>query len=221
VPSLPNNVPVPEDSNSLGVSVDQFARFGQVNKAAYTLVFFHTALIQAVLSGFIGGQIGEGSLKDGAKHAAAMLGMAYLAFVLLTSPVAQITFSDQALGGGDTVVVDSVSLSEGGYVTIRAQDPSGEVVGRTDYLVAGQYTDVRIELDSVDGEEMELYALPHLDTDGDERFGYTGGGTDPPYPSDQTAVYDQATVLLEEPSLSPPGSDRPATSLVRPATPLV
>ncbi|MFC7196192.1 type II secretion system F family protein [Halosimplex aquaticum] len=112
VPSLPNNVPTPENTNRMAVDVEAFARFGRVNKAAYTLVFFHTAIIQAVLSGFVAGQLGEGSLKDGAKHAAVLLAVAYAAFVLLSSPVAQVTFSDQTITG-DTVTVDSVSLSEG------------------------------------------------------------------------------------------------------------
>ena len=83
VPSLPNNVPTPDNTNQLAVNVDQFARFGQVNKAAYTLVFFHTALLQATCSGFIAGQMGEGSLKAGAKHAFVMVLVAYGILLLL------------------------------------------------------------------------------------------------------------------------------------------
>ena len=193
VPSLPNNVPTPDNTNQLAVNVDQFARFGQVNKAAYTLVFFHTAIVQAILSGFIGGQLGEGSLKHGAKHAAIMLAVAYGAFVLLSSPVAQITFADQTITG-DEVTVDSVSLSEGGYVTVRARSVGGEVVGHTEYLPAGEHENVRIELTSTYSQEMELYAVPHLDTDGNERFGYTGGSVDDTYPTERTRIYDMAQV---------------------------
>ncbi|WP_123534602.1 type II secretion system F family protein [Halosimplex salinum] len=193
VPSLPNNVPTPDGTNSLAVNVDQFARFGQVDKAAYTLVFFHTAILQAVLSGFIGGQLGEGSLKDGAKHAAIMLAVAYGAFVLLSSPVAQVTLDDQTMTA-DTVTVDSASLSEGGYVAIRARSPDGEIVGHSEYLVAGEHENVRIRLESTYGEEMDLYAVPHLDTDGDERFGYTGGSVDRTYPDDRSQIYDVAQI---------------------------
>ncbi|WP_436924309.1 type II secretion system F family protein [Halosimplex amylolyticum] len=193
VPSLPNNVPTPENTNRLAIDVEAFARFGRVNKAAYTLVFFHTAIIQAVLSGFIAGQLGEGSLKDGAKHAAIMLAVAYGAFVLLSSPVAQVTFADQTMTG-DTVTVESVSLSEGGYVTIRAKSADGEIVGHSGYISPGDEVDVRIALESTYGDEMELYAVPHLDTDGDERFGYTGGSVDRTYPTERTRIYDVAQV---------------------------
>ncbi|WP_436912145.1 type II secretion system F family protein [Halosimplex marinum] len=193
VPSLPNNVPTPENTERLAVNVDAFARFGQVNKAAYTLVFFHTAIVQAVLSGFIAGQLGEGSLKHGAKHAAIMLAVAYGAFLLLSSPVAQVTFDDQTVAG-ETVTVDSVSLSEGGYVTVRARGADGEIVGHSEYLAAGGHEDVRIRLGSTYSDEMELYAVPHLDTDGDERFGYTGGAVDRTYPEERTRIYDVATV---------------------------
>jgi flagellar protein FlaJ len=193
VPSLPNNVPTPENTDRLAVNVDAFARFGQVNKAAYTLVFFHTAIVQAVLSGFIAGQLGEGSLKHGAKHAAIMLAVAYGAFLLLSSPVAQVTFDDQTMAG-ETVTVDSVSLSEGGYITIRARNADGEIVGHSEYLAAGGHEDVRIRLESTYSDEMELYAVPHLDTDGDERFGYTGGAVDRTYPEERTRIYDVATV---------------------------
>ncbi|QLH83943.1 type II secretion system F family protein [Halosimplex pelagicum] len=197
VPSLPNNVPTPENSNRLAVNVESFARFGQVNKAAYTLVFFHTAIVQAVLSGFIAGQLGEGSLKHGAKHAAIMLAVAYGAFLLLSSPVAQVTFDDQTMTG-ETVTVDSVSLSEGGYVTIRSRTADGEVVGHSEYLAAGSHDDLRIRLESTYSAEMELYAVPHLDTDGDERFGYTGGSVDRTYPTERTRIYDVAQVLRSD-----------------------
>jgi len=61
VPSLPEAVPQPDASevNRLGVSAEQFARLGSVDKASYTLVFFHTALVQAVCAGLVGGQLGE------------------------------------------------------------------------------------------------------------------------------------------------------------------
>jgi len=199
VPSLPTNVPTPsaEDTSRLGVDAQSFARFANVDKAAYTLVFFHTALIQAILSGFIGGQLGEGSLKDGAKHASIMLGVAYVAFLLLSSPVAQVTFADQTIED-DTVVVDSVSLSEGGFVVVRQRRPGGDVVGHSAYLEAGTHEDVRIELDSVYDDRMELYAFPHFDTDGDEQYGYTGlDRPDGPYLEDDQPVYDRATVTRE------------------------
>jgi len=53
----------------------------------YRITFFHAALIQAVLSGLVGGQMGEGSVRDGVKHATAMLVITYVAFELLRALV--------------------------------------------------------------------------------------------------------------------------------------
>jgi len=194
VPSLPNNVPTPESTDKLSVDVTAFARFGNVNKAAYTLVFFHTALAQAVLSGFIGGQIGEGSIKDGAKHAAIMLTLAYIVFLVLSSPVAQVTFADQSVEG-DTVTVDSTSLSSGGFLAIRVGSIDGEVIGHTQYLGPGEHSDVEIALDRNISEGTDLYAVPHLDTNGNERFDFTADGSpDGTYPKKMTRIYDSATI---------------------------
>ena len=58
-----------------------FGGIGEIDKAAYQLVFFHAAIVQAGFSGLVGGQMAGGSLKDGAKHASVMLLVAYLAFL--------------------------------------------------------------------------------------------------------------------------------------------
>ena len=196
VPSLPTDVPVPsaDDTRRLGVNAGQFARFAEVDKAAYTLVFFHTALIQAVLSGFVAGQLGEGSLKDGAKHATVMLGVAYVAFLLLSSPVGTVTFTEQTMDG-DAVVVDSVSLSDGGYVVVRQQTQDGTVVGHSQYLEAGTHRDVRVELDDTYADEMELFAVAYVDSDGDAAFdGPDATEPDSPYAGADSRVIDRATV---------------------------
>jgi flagellar protein FlaJ len=196
VPSLPTDVPVPsaDDTRRLGVNAGQFARFAEVDKAAYTLVFFHTALIQAVLSGFVAGQLGEGSLKDGAKHATVMLGVAYVAFLLLSSPVGTVTFTEQTMDG-DAVVVDSVSLSDGGYVVVRQQTQDGTVVGHSQYLEAGTHRNVRVELDDTYADEMELFAVAYVDSDGDAAFDGPGATEpDSPYAGADSRVIDRATV---------------------------
>jgi len=59
-----------------------FGGIGEIDKAAYQLVFFHAALVQAGFSGLVGGQMTGGSLKDGAKHASVMLLVAYVAFLV-------------------------------------------------------------------------------------------------------------------------------------------
>jgi len=174
VPSLPESVPTPSaaETSRLGVNVDQFTRFGDVDKAAYTLVFFHTALIQAVCSGFVAGQLGNGSLRDGAKHAAGMLAIAYLVFVLISAPVASIS-AGEATATEDAIVVDSVSLSDGGYVVVWSDGVNSTALGRTDYLEPGTQRTVVVSLDRPpSGDEVTLVA--HRDTDGDEVYEFEG-----------------------------------------------
>jgi flagellar protein FlaJ len=192
VPSLPNSVPTP-DSNQLGVNAETFARLGNVNKAAYTLVFFHTALIQAVLSGLIGGQLGEGTIRDGAKHAAVLLGVAYVAFVLLSAPVASLNFQEQLIFD-EEVEVQSASLSTGGYVVLHLYDVDGPVVGTSEYLPAGTSKDVMIQLDRDIPDDATVVAVPHRDTDGDREFEYDDGGLDAPYPPGDEANAARATI---------------------------
>ncbi|GAB7091475.1 type II secretion system F family protein [Halorubrum luteum] len=49
---------------------------GEIDVFAYEQLFFHAASIQAVCSGFVAGQLGEGSVRDGAKHAVVLLAVA-------------------------------------------------------------------------------------------------------------------------------------------------
>ncbi|WP_338739557.1 type II secretion system F family protein [Haloplanus salilacus] len=53
-----------------------------VDTGAYELLFFHLSAIQAVCSGIIAGQLAEGGTSDGIKHAAGLLTLAYVVFVL-------------------------------------------------------------------------------------------------------------------------------------------
>jgi flagellar protein FlaJ len=176
VPSLPDQVPTPDSTNRLGVDTSSFARLGSVDKAAYTLVFFHTALIQAVCSGFIAGQIGEGSLRDGTKHAAVMLLIAYVVFVVVASPVASIA-AGEATATGDAVRIESASLSSGGWVVVHEDGINSTVIGRSAYLEPGQHQGVIIPLDKPVEENTSVYIVPHRDTDEDKQFDYEG----PPY----------------------------------------
>ena len=185
VPALPSHVPTPDNSNRLGVNVDQFARFGSVDKAAYTLAFFHTALIHAVFTGFVGGLLGEGSLRDGAKHATVLLGVAYVAFLLLSSPVASIAMDDPS-AGAESMTVESASLSTGGYVVLHVDDRNGTVAGRTDYLGPGTHENVRIRIDRRLDEGTPLVAVAYRDSDGDELFSPGPTSADAPYPAPGT-----------------------------------
>ncbi|MFC7175604.1 type II secretion system F family protein [Halosegnis marinus] len=78
IPNLPTGA---ETSGASGIG-GPFGGIGDVAKADYQLVFFHAGIIQAALSGLVGGQMAGGSLKDGLKHASVMLLVAYLAFLV-------------------------------------------------------------------------------------------------------------------------------------------
>jgi flagellar protein FlaJ len=197
VPSLPESVPSPDqtDMNRLGVNADQFARLGGVDKAAYTLVFFHTALVQAVCAGLVGGQLGEGSLKDGTKHAAIMLAVAYAVFVLVSSPVASIAATG-ATTSGDAITIESTSLSDGGYVAVYDGGANGTLLGRSAYLQSGTHENVVIPVDEPIREDRSVVFVPHRETTGDESFDYTG----PPYRGGSQPDRPYTTVSSESPS---------------------
>jgi len=189
VPSLPESVPTPSSNevNRLGVETDQFTRLGNVDKAAYSLIFFHTALVQAVCSGFIGGQLGEGSLRDGAKHAAALLTVAYVTFVLLSAPVASIGASN-AVSTGEVINVPSASASDGGFVVAYDDGINSTELGRSAYLPPGTHRDVTVVLDEPVRDNRTVTLVVHRDTNGDERLDFdppyipTRSATDGPYP---------------------------------------
>ncbi|MFB6161456.1 MAG: type II secretion system F family protein [Haloferacaceae archaeon] len=60
-----------------------FGGISDVNTAAYRLLFFHLAVVQGACSGVVAGQLGEGSVRDGVKHAAVLLGVAYVVFLFV------------------------------------------------------------------------------------------------------------------------------------------
>jgi len=56
---------------------------GETDPAAFELIFFHTALVQGLCSGFVAGQLGGGNARHGAKHASILLLVAYAAFLVM------------------------------------------------------------------------------------------------------------------------------------------
>jgi PGF-CTERM protein len=97
---------------------------------------------------------------------------------------ARTTFGNQSTTG-ETVTVPSVTLSEGGFVAV--QNVSGvspdEVRGHSDYLEAGQHTDVTVRLDEPLTTADELVAQAYTDANGDRRYEFarSGGEEDFPY----------------------------------------
>ncbi|WP_280586155.1 type II secretion system F family protein [Halorubrum sp. Boch-26] len=56
---------------------------GDIDSFAYEQLFFHAAAVQAVCSGLVAGQLGEGSVKDGVKHVVVLLILTLLTFAVI------------------------------------------------------------------------------------------------------------------------------------------
>jgi flagellar protein FlaJ len=69
------------DSDSISVGI--FSGLRDVQTEGYRLIFFHISVVQAVCSGLVAGQLGEGSVYDGLKHALVLLVVAYVLFTFL------------------------------------------------------------------------------------------------------------------------------------------
>ncbi|WP_435364279.1 type II secretion system F family protein [Haloarchaeobius sp. DYHT-AS-18] len=69
----PQNVP----------AVGGVGQTGSIDKDEYILVFFHTTIIQGLLSGLVAGQLSSGDIRTGAKHAAILIALAYATFIVL------------------------------------------------------------------------------------------------------------------------------------------
>lgn len=80
VPAIPT---ADQFAGAAGQSIGNIGQLTEAKKAAYSLLFFHTALVQAVCSGFVAGQMSETDIRSGAKHAFFMLTIAYGIFLFL------------------------------------------------------------------------------------------------------------------------------------------
>ncbi|WP_197409661.1 DUF7282 domain-containing protein [Haloferax profundi] len=127
---------------------------------------------------------------------------------------ASVSFDNQA-SAGTTVTVDSVTLPDGGFVTIHDASLSdgnvlGSVVGSSAYLDAGTHENVTVTLDDPVAESGTYIAMPHMDSDGDRVYSFVAanGGADGPYTADGGPVVDDAIVNA---SASVSMSDQPTT----------
>ncbi|NHN40899.1 PGF-CTERM sorting domain-containing protein [Halorubellus sp. JP-L1] len=110
------------------------------------------------------------------------------------TPEATVSFGAQE-SDGQTVVVDSVTLNKGGFVTIHdasLQDGAvfESVRGTSTYLEAGTHEDVEVTLDSPVEEDTTLVAMPHQDTNANQAYDFVSseGANDGPYVADGGAV---------------------------------
>ena len=88
-----------------------------------------------------------------------------------TRPTGSVSVSDQS-GSGETVTVDSVELSDGGFVSVHTGSPQGPTIGETDYLDPGSHEGVEVTLSEPVGEDTTLYVLVHQDSNFNEEFDF-------------------------------------------------
>jgi len=133
---------------------------------------------------------------------------------------ASVTFNDQTLEDDGSVVVASVSLSEGGFVTIHddtvGEDAIGSVVATSDYQDSG--TTQELEIDAGIEESGTYFAMPHLDTNGNENYDFVSseGAEDGPYlTAEGDIVLDDAELTVdtggETPTPTTEPGDEPTT----------
>lgn len=108
---------------------------------------------------------------------------------------ASLSFSDQETDG-KSVVVDDVTLPEGGYVVIHEATDGGPgaVLGHSQYLEPGTYKEVDVTLDSSLSKSQDLVAMAHRETNANGEYDFPNA--DGPYVKDGSAVTDRAMVTL-------------------------
>jgi len=72
---------VTSDTSGLAVAgSSSFSMAANMEVDVFRRLLYHTCLVQAIFSGIIAGQMGEGMIKSGVKHVAIMLGVALILF---------------------------------------------------------------------------------------------------------------------------------------------
>jgi hypothetical protein len=90
--------------------------------------------------------------------------------VVRPRPTASLSFGEARPDGTREVVVDTASLSEGGFVVVRESSPDGPVLGTSGKLPPGTSEDVRVDVEAELSEGTTLVAVAHLDGDGNNLF---------------------------------------------------
>ncbi len=107
---------------------------------------------------------------------------------------ASVVFTQQSVDcNASTVVVDSVTLPNGGYVVIH--NSNGDVVGHSDYLSAGTHENVTVTLDTQLTTSQKLTAMAHKDTNGNQQYD-SGETNDTPYMTDGSPVTDVGCIQV-------------------------
>lgn len=130
---------------------------------------------------------------------------------------ATVSFADQTTDGM-SVIVNSTTLPDGGFVTIHDEtlrtenDPVSSVIGVSPFLGAGDHEQIDIELfEGVPGAEFDqesltenqtLIAMPHKDTNSSEDYEFVtnNGQEDGPYTVDGEAIVNDACIKICHPN---------------------
>ncbi len=106
-----------------------------------------------------------------------------------------------------TVLIERVVVPEGGFLVIHeAQNVSGDyapadnvsvgpVVGNSTYLEPGDHSNVVVELDERINESQTLVAMPHRDTNDNQRYEFPEA--DDPYVTDGSPVIETAYIIVD------------------------
>lgn len=128
------------------------------------------------------------------------------------NPNATLVFAEQT-SNGTTVRINTVTLSQGGFVTIHGSNLTANdstvssVIGVSERLSPGPHQDVVVRLYSVDGREFNrsalskngtLTAMAHFDSNDNREFDFvqTNGSVDGPYVEGTQAVVESANVSV-------------------------
>jgi hypothetical protein len=137
------------------------------------------------------------------------------------TPNATMVFTDQTTNG-TTVQLNSVNLSQGGFVAIHnasladENDTVSSVIGVSKKLSPGPHQDVQVQLYSVAGRQFNqsrlrtngsLTAMVHFDSNGNNRFDFvrSNGSVDGPYVEGTETVVESAVVSVERDETTPDG----------------
>ncbi len=138
--------------------------------------------------------------------------------VLTATSTASVRLTPQRVGtdGTQTVVVESVNLSEGGFVTVYDRsfltsdrsEAHKSYRGSSEYLPAGSHTNVNVTLDNAYEREGTLVVVPHLDTNDNGEFDGHNASVDEPYRgADGGAIIAIANVSTRTGDSSNPSTD--------------
>jgi PGF-CTERM protein len=134
-------------------------------------------------------------------------------------PSGSVSFSAQE-GDGTSVTVDSVDTTDGGFVSVHSNSPTGPTLGVSDYFEAGEQSDIQISLDETIDETTTVYVLVHTDSDFNQEFNWPV--SDPAYTNDDgsrvsaSAEYTVPSTPTDTPSTP---TDTPSTPTDTPSTP--